>query len=149
MKEGLKARGQTIDDLTLKLFRGYKAASDSKFVDYIEKKEESHLDGETVEDDALMQLALNKYAIRKQNNLWGAPNTEQEQITALSTEIDKIKKSGKERSNRSGSGSNPRSRGNSRQNRVSNEKKWAWKRVPPKRENPRIKHIKEEPSTGV
>ena len=36
--EGLKARGQTIDDLTLKRFRGYKAALDSKFVNYIEKK---------------------------------------------------------------------------------------------------------------
>ena len=135
-KEGLKARGQTIDDLTLKLFRGYKAASDSKFVDYIEKKEESHLDGETVEDDALMHLALNKYAIRKQNNLWGAPSAEQEQITALSSELDRIKKSGKDRSNNSGNGANTRNKGNSRQNRVSNEKKWAWKRVPPKEGEP-------------
>ena len=78
--EGLKARWQTIDDLTLKRFRGYKVASDSKFVDYIEKKEESYLDGEAIEDDALVQLALNKYDIRKQNNLRGAPSVEQEQL---------------------------------------------------------------------
>ena len=78
--EGLKARGQTIDEFTLKQFRGYKVASDSKFVDYIEKKEESYLDGEAIEDDALMQLALNKYAIQKQNNLRGAPSVEQEQL---------------------------------------------------------------------
>ena len=61
----LKERGQTVYDLTLKLFRGYKVASDSKFVDCIEKKEESYLDGEAIEDDALMQLVLNKYDIRK------------------------------------------------------------------------------------
>ena len=98
-------------------------------MDCIEKKEESYLDGEAIEDDALMQLVLNKYAIRKQNNLWEVPSVEQEQITTLSSELDQIKKgkkrSEKDRSNRSGNSSSTRSRENSRQTRVSNEKKWA------------------------
>ena len=100
-------------------------------MDYIEKKEESYLDGETIEDDALIQLTLNKYNIRKQNNLWGAPSAEQEQTSALFSELDRIKKgkdrSGRDRSTRSSNDSNKRSRSNSRQNRVSNEKKWTNK----------------------
>ena len=109
-------------------------------MDCIEKKEASYLDGEAIEDDALMQLVLNKYAIRKQNNLWGVPSVEQEQITTLSSTLDQIKKgkkrSEKDRSNRSGNSSSTRSRGNSRQTRVSNEKKWAWKMMPPKEGDP-------------
>ena len=42
--EGLKARGEKIDDLVIKLFHGYKAAADSKFVEYMVTKEEKYLD---------------------------------------------------------------------------------------------------------
>ena len=38
-----------------------------------------------------MQLALDKYATRKQNNTWGALSAEQEQSTALTSEIKKLK----------------------------------------------------------
>ena len=38
--EGLKARGEKANDLIMELFKGYKAASDSTFVEYIERKEE-------------------------------------------------------------------------------------------------------------
>ena len=36
--EGLKARGESVDDLMMLLFKGYKAASDSKFIEYISTK---------------------------------------------------------------------------------------------------------------
>ena len=91
MKEGLKARGEIIDDLPLKLFKGYISTSDSKFVEYTEKKEDGYMDGKDIDGDLLMQLALNKYTIRKQNNTWGAPRAEQEQLTALTSEITKLK----------------------------------------------------------
>ena len=89
VKDGLKARGEIIADLPLKLFKGYRATSDSKFVEYIEKKEEKYMDGKDIDEDLLMQLALNKYAIRKQNNIWETPSAEQEQLTALTSEIKK------------------------------------------------------------
>ena len=63
-REGLKTRGETVDDLILKLFTGYKAAADSKLVEYIENKEEFYLDGNDLDADELMRLALNKYCMR-------------------------------------------------------------------------------------
>ena len=62
--EGLKVRGETFDDLIMKLFKGYKAAADSKFVDYIKIKEESYLDGDQLDSTKLIQLALNTYTMR-------------------------------------------------------------------------------------
>lgn len=67
-REGLKARGQTVDDLMLKLFSGYRAATDSKFVEYIETKEELYLDANDQDEDKLMELALNNYIMRKKTN---------------------------------------------------------------------------------
>ena len=67
-REGLKARGETVDDLILKLFTGYKAAADSKFVEYVENKEEFYLDGNNLDAEELMRLALNKYCMRKLNS---------------------------------------------------------------------------------
>ena len=72
-REGVKARGETVDDLILKLFTGYKAAADSKFVEHIENKEEYYLDENDLDADELMRLALNKYCMRKLNSEWGAP----------------------------------------------------------------------------
>ena len=52
----------------LKLFSGYRAATDSKFVEYIETKEELYLDANDQDEDKLMQLALNNYIMRKKTN---------------------------------------------------------------------------------
>ena len=63
-KEGLNSRGEVVNDLILKLFQGYKAAADTNFVAYIQKKEEDYMDEQDkdIEPEALMQLALNKFA---------------------------------------------------------------------------------------
>ena len=90
-REGLKARGETVDGLILKLFTGYKVATDSKFVEYTKNKEEYYLDENDLDADELMKLALNKYCMRKLNLEWGTPSIEQEQITALSSELQKLK----------------------------------------------------------
>ena len=52
--EGLLARGQTVDNLVMKIFKGYKAASDNNFVDYITKKEENYLEGTEYDSNELM-----------------------------------------------------------------------------------------------
>ena len=59
-REGLKIRGQTIDNLMFKLFKDYNATSDSKFVEYIEKKEDAYIDGEDMIEEQFIQLTLNK-----------------------------------------------------------------------------------------
>ena len=86
----MKARGETVDDLILKLFTGYKAATDSKFVEYVENKKEFYLDRNDLDTEGLTRIALNKYCMRKLNSDWGDPSTEQEQITALSSELQKL-----------------------------------------------------------
>ena len=37
--EGLSSRGEKVNDITMKLFQGYKAYVNTNFVDYINKKE--------------------------------------------------------------------------------------------------------------
>ena len=63
--EGLKARGEKVDDLVMQLFHGYKAVADSKFIEYIKTKEERYLDGDEMQSETIMQFALNKYTMRK------------------------------------------------------------------------------------
>ena len=63
--ERLRARGETVDDLIMKILKGCKAAADSKFVAYIETKEECYLDGDPLDSTKLMRLVLDKYAMRK------------------------------------------------------------------------------------
>ena len=63
--EGLKARGEKVDDLVMQLFHGYKAVADSKFIEYIKTKEERYLDGDEMQSETIMKFALNKYTMRK------------------------------------------------------------------------------------
>ena len=61
----------------LRIFSRYRAAVDSKFIEYIDTKEEIFLDDEVQNEDKIMQLSLKKYTMRKQNQQRGAPSTEQ------------------------------------------------------------------------
>ena len=88
----LRARGQSTEDITLNLFKGYRAAADSKFVEYIETKEEFYLDGGDMDEDALLILALNKYTMRVQNQQWKASSTEQEQLTGSTSELKTVRR---------------------------------------------------------
>ena len=88
--EGLKTRDEKVDDLVMQLFHGYKVAADSKFVEYMDTKEEKYLDGDEMQSETIMQLALNKYTMIKDKGEWGAPTDEQNQLTALSSEVTKL-----------------------------------------------------------
>ena len=132
---GLKARGQSADDLILNLFKGYRAAADSKFVEYIETKEELYLDGGDMDEDTLMLLALNKYTMRVQNQQWGAPSVEQEQLTALTSELKTVRRQF----------STSRKKQGTQRTRVDKKRgkndpdKWEWKKVPPNEGDPNTK----------
>jgi hypothetical protein len=87
----LSARGQQTNDLLANLFLGYAAALDRNFVAYIGKKEDQFDEGEDIEPNRLMQLALNKYQTLVEGGKWNAPTEEEAKIIALEVEIKKIK----------------------------------------------------------
>ena len=96
--EGLKARGESVDDLMMLLFKGYTAESDSKLIEYISTKEERYLDdikGDTLDMEQLMQLFLNNFTMRRESGEWGAPTEEQIQLTVISSEVSKLKENNK------------------------------------------------------
>jgi S-adenosylmethionine/arginine decarboxylase-like enzyme len=89
----LMARGEVNHELLTFLFKGYKAAQDTAFVKYIEKKEEEYEEGEDTLPHILMNQAANKFKTRKLKGIWMAPTPEDEQILELTAEVDKLKKS--------------------------------------------------------
>ena len=127
--EALAARGQTTNDLLTNLFIGYKAASDKKFVEYIEHKEEAYEDGEDMTPTALMRLARNKYKTRKDREIWKAPTEEDEKIIALEAELKRVKEaSNKDKKGRANKGlKSPKKKGKGK-----NNKKPDWMLIPPK-----------------
>ena len=66
---------------------GYKAASDKKFVECIEHKEEAYEDGEDMTPTILMHLTSNKYKTYKVWQVWNAPTEEDDNIIALEAEL--------------------------------------------------------------
>ena len=62
----LNARGQRAEALLTHLFKGYLAASDKAFVKYINDKKDRYEEGTEMDADKLMQLADNKYRLRKE-----------------------------------------------------------------------------------
>jgi hypothetical protein len=90
--DGLTKRRQTTSDLLTYLFKGYKAASDSPFVDYIKRKEEEHEDGKDLTTDELMNHAANKYKIRLKRRQWNAPSPKESKILALEAKVSSLEK---------------------------------------------------------
>jgi len=141
-EEGLSARGETVNDLCMKLFQGYKACADTNFVDYINKKEDSYLEGVEIDAAYLMQLALNKYVLRKENGEWGAPSSEQEQLTALTAELTRYKADAKKGSGKNKGGPKPGNKDKKdkkKKKTANNDEKWAWKKTPPANNQPSVK----------
>ena len=85
--EALAAHRQMTNDLLTNLFIGYKAASDKKFVEYIEHKEEVYEDGEDMTPMGLMRLTRNKYKTRKDRLIWKAPMEEDKKIIVLKAKL--------------------------------------------------------------
>lgn len=88
----LKARGETTQDLLVNLFKGYKAAQDSKFVEYIEKREDEYEDGENITEEMLMTKAANKYKTLMLKEKWMAPSAHEEKVLALEAKIKSMAK---------------------------------------------------------
>jgi hypothetical protein len=88
--DSLAARGETTQDLLTNLFKGYQAASDKTFVEYIGRKLEKYEEGDATTADHLMEQADNKFKLLKLHNKWNAPSQEEEKILALEARVKKL-----------------------------------------------------------
>ena len=95
LRENLGCRGETTEDLLVNLFKGYAAASDRTFVEYMARQQEYYDDGKSMTANELMVLAENKYKNLKIMGKWNAPTAEQEELIALKAEISKLRKAAK------------------------------------------------------
>ena len=89
--DGLKSRGEQINDIMINLFKEYQVASDGEFVRYINIKQNQYKDGYNISTDKLMTSALNKFEILRKYNKWNTMSPNQEQIVDIAYVVEKIK----------------------------------------------------------
>jgi len=90
---GLRARNRSPPDIITSLFAAYKLAADSKFVEYIPRKEEEYEDGtDELKVEKLMSLALSKYKFFKGRNEWMKKTKQELQFVAMHSELEDTKK---------------------------------------------------------
>jgi hypothetical protein len=86
----LEARGETSTDTLNHLLRGYRAATNQAFIQYIDTKQHRIEEGEHLDYKVLMLHAENFYKARVQEGVWGAPSKGEEKLLALSTQISEL-----------------------------------------------------------
>jgi hypothetical protein len=87
--QSLAARKQTTSDLLINLFKGYGAINDEEFKTWLQRKSESHDEGENeLTPDSLMLAAKNKYDIMVERGTWNSP-TNEEKFVALEAKLTK------------------------------------------------------------
>ena len=139
--KALSARGETSNDLLNNLFKGYKAADDSEFQDFIRRKLNEYEEGGNIGVNNLMADAEAKFRTRVLNKEWAAPTKEQGQILALTAQIEQLKTKSKKQpaiaANATETAKTPKDKRN-----YSKTSEWAWKNVMPKPGEPRTKDFK-------
>ena len=142
----LHTRDQEAMDLTHHLWKAHKAAPDENFLTYIkDKKSQVHDGRETYTAEELMTLAENVYEamVLDEDNAWGTPSDEQEQILAMTAEIKALKQGNNKgsKSNKKGKDRFSQNKSNEDRNNEDTKKKnktndkWAWKNIAPKDTN--------------
>jgi hypothetical protein len=149
--EGLRARGEENNDIMVNLFDGYLMAGDRHFVDYIQVKKDQYEEGADIDADKLLQLALNKYENLVTEGRWKALTPEQEQLMALSATVDHLKDENlrlsqslihKQKSKQQEEGKNNNHKhSQSQKNRQRQKQDEAWKKKPPKDDEPTTKEV--------
>jgi hypothetical protein len=136
--EALAARGTGSSDLLINLFEAYEIVPDCKFNKHIENKKDDYEEGATTTVNGLMHQALTKYKDLKRSNKWQAPTAEEEQIVALTAQIEKLK-----RYTKKGTGAETADGDKKRKDRVrrADDPKFAWKLVKPKSGEPEVKVV--------
>ena len=138
------------------LWKAYQVVSYTEFNNYIKRDHDIYDDGTTdLTEEGLMVDAENKYKTLIQENKWNSLSTEQNQIVALTSELKRLKESrlkfqvNKVNRNRNRISSKIRNdkrpqksnvtpannfqkRGKVQSKKETGDKKWAWKKIPPK-----------------
>ncbi len=145
-RNSLDARGQTTDDLLHNLLKGYSAASDREFKAYIKKKQDDSDEGQALDVNRLMQLALTKYQLLKESGRWNAKTEEETKIIALEAQIKKLAKkpadgkAPKARKANSGKATNDQTPSSTKQT-DGTKSKPAWMTTKPKQGKPTKKMV--------
>jgi hypothetical protein len=122
VRNSLIARGETVNELMLNLFKGYAAVDDEAFTRYIGRKQDAYEDGTVITAEALMMSALNKYELRVENGTWNAISRKDERIIALQAQIESLAKTKDQKSSKKKTKTKPRD---------GESDDYAWKKVPP------------------
>jgi hypothetical protein len=120
---------------------------DSEFSRYMKNKRDAYDDGEDVQPDPLMSVALAKSQSLIESGVWNMISPDQERLVALLSEVNMLKdrklklykdtqggKKGKKPEDKGKFKRTPKPSKNK-----SDEDKWAWKKVPPQTGEPKTK----------
>jgi hypothetical protein len=144
---GLRARGESTDELVVNLFKAYRVVGDSEFSRYMKNKRDAYDDGEDVQPDPLMSVALAKSQSLIESGVWSMMSPDQERLVALLSEVNMLKdrklklskdtqggKKGKKPEDKFKRSPKP-------SKKKSDEDTWAWKKVPPQAGEPKTKRM--------
>jgi hypothetical protein len=146
---GLRARGESTDELVVNLFKSYCMVGDSEFSRYIKNKRYSYDDGEDVQADPLMPVALAKYHSLIESGMWNTMSPDQERLVSLLSEVNMLKDRNLKLSKDTQEGikgKKPEDKGKFKKaptpsKKKSDEDKWPWKKVPPQAGDPKTKSM--------
>jgi hypothetical protein len=138
--------GATSEDTLVNLFRGYKAARDNAFCDYIKKIERDYQYGnETITVDQLMTKAHTAYQVEKERGNWGALSEDQQMIVAMQSELKQLKDAKLKLNTNSKKGNIDKGKGKGKSKGKDDQKKDAkkqddsWKTISPTGPGPHTK----------
>jgi hypothetical protein len=140
----LEARGESTNDLLVNVFKGYQIAQDEDFAQFVKRKKDAYDEGADITVASLMDVAENKYKTRLLTGEWSAPTKEQEQILALTAQVDKLgiaatpTKKDKQKNGQSNTPNHPE---NASKAKLKRHKKWAWQKILPKEGEPVTKVV--------
>ena len=133
LRNKLTRYGTTSEDMLVNLFRGYKAASDRSFHQYILDIERDYQYGDrTLTTEELMTKALTAYQVEKEKGAWGALSDEQQQIVAMQSEIKELKDKKLKLQKQGGKNNSKKNQRIKKKEKNSEADKFAWKDKPPK-----------------
>jgi hypothetical protein len=146
---GLRAMGESTDELVVNLFKAYRVVGGSEFSRYMKNKRDAYDDGEDVQPDPLISVALAKSQSLIESGVWNMMSPDLERLVALLSEVNMIKdrKLKLSKDTQGGKqGKKPEEKGKFKRapkpsKKKSDEEKWAWIKVPPQAGEPKTKRM--------
>jgi hypothetical protein len=139
VRDALAGRGQSVDELTMHLFKAYSKVNDEEFQNFLRNKRDlfdTDDEGDVLQADQLMRAALNKYILIKQRSATDSLSVQDpsEKIIALEAQLKALKGT-----TDAGNNSNNKRRG--RNGKKRDDANYAWKKVAPKENEPKVKTV--------